>query len=583
MPEMQRSILAARAAKSVNGHAETHGVNGDTEAKGTNGDFRTNGNSSGAVTLELDAAIVGGGFAGVYLMHRLRQEGFDVKLVEAGSGLGGIWHWNNYPGARVDSKYPVYALDIPEIYETWEWSEQYPSAPELQRYFHHVDKILDISKDTLYNTRVHTARWDDETHKWQVSCDNGTEITARFLHGCLGFASKRHFPDWPGLDTFGGHMCHSSFWPAEGINVRGKKVGVIGTGATGVQIAQTTARDAEQLTVFVRTPNTCMPMRQQPLTRETIDNDRAGLKQLLGTDRYKNSSGFLYPDSEKNLVDDSPEEIERTLQNAWQVGGFAVLFVYKDLLLNPEANRVVYDFWARSTRKRISDPVKRDILAPLEPLHPFAGKRVSLEQDYYEQMDKPNVKLVDLKQVDITRVVPQGIVTSDGVTHELDMIAIATGFDSLTGSFTQIDIRGIDNQSLSETWNTQRGALTYLGMAVHGFPNFFFTNGPHSPTFYNNGPSLVQPQGEWIVDMMTSMRANGQTKINAQLQAQEDWKKLTNELHSVSLRHKVDSWYTGANIPGKPRQVLSYDGGLPRYLETIRGKATNGYNGFDLS
>lgn len=438
-----------------------------TQTNGTNGSSDTNGDHS----LELDAVIIGGGFAGVYLLHRLRQNGFNVKIIEAGSALGGIWHWNNYPGARVDSQWPIYQLSIPEVYKTFDWKEQYPGASELQRYFRHADKVLDISKDTIYNTRVEAATWDDEKRVWQVTCDTGLKVQARFMHCCLGFAAKRHFPDWPGLDDFGGYICHSSFWPKEGIDMRGKRVACVGSGATGIQIAQESAKTAEHLTVFVRTPNTCVPMRQALVDQEQAKKDlEEYIPRLLTKDRYERVAGFIYPDPTKGVMATPKEERDAILEKAWAEGGFAFLFTFLDVQTNIESNRYMYDFWASKTRPRIKNPEKRDILAPSEPPHPFGGKRPSLEQDYYEQLDKDHVTIVDVKKTPIVKVVKEGVVTSDGKLHELDVMAMATGFDSLTGSFTQIDIRGVNGKGLKDYWSGEQGALSYLGLAVNGFP-----------------------------------------------------------------------------------------------------------------
>ena len=445
----------------------------------------------------------------------------------------------------MDSHYPVYALSIPEVYNTWTWSEKYPGVDELNRYFQHVDDCVNISKDTLYHTRVTKAVWNDMDNKWHIECENGTCITTRFMNCCLGFAAKRYFPDWPGLEDYQGYICHSSFWPAEGVNMRGKRVAVVGSGATGVQIAQSSAREASELTVFIRTPNTCIPMKQSVMYPDNVEIDRTKLAYQLEKQRFGTEAGFLYVGQQKSLFEDTPKERDRVLQEAYDAGGFEILFTYNDLLTSEEANRYVYDFWAKRTRARLSNPAKRDILVPLEPLHPFGGKRPSLEQDFYEQMDKDHVKLIDLKQTKVSRVVPNGIITSDGVTNEFDIIAIATGFDSVTGSFTEIDIRGVNNESLREKWNGERGALSYLGMTVANFPNMFYTYGPHSPTAYANGPSIVEPQGEWIVDVMEKMRDTGKSKIHAQVRAEEEWKDTVNRLHVMTLRDKVDSWYMG--------------------------------------
>jgi cation diffusion facilitator CzcD-associated flavoprotein CzcO len=510
----------------------------------------TNGSSNGvsghsSLHLELDAVIVGGGFAGVYLLHRLRQEGFNVKLLEAGTALGGIWHWNSYPGARVDSMYPVYALSIPEVYKTWTWSEKYPGEKELKRYFQHVDKVLDISKDVLYEHRVVAAGFDPQENKWHLECENGTRVTARFFLGCLGFAAKRYFPEWEGLENFKGYMCHSSFWPAEGVDMKGKRVGVVGTGATGIQIAQTVAPEVKELTCFVRTPNLCIRMNQGPIHPDQQEKDMEYVEKLLSESRYENVAGFLYSNATKGVLEDSLEEREKVLQGAWDRGGFEILFTYKDIVTDQEANDEVYKFWVNKTRSRISDPEKRDLLAPVTPPHPFGGKRPSLEQDYYEQMDKPHVKLVNLKKNPVEKAVENGIVTADGKLHEFDVLAIATGFDSVTGGYKHLDVTGLDDSKLVDKMGP---VYTYLGMSVSGFPNFFFTYGPQSPTAYANGPTLVEPQGEWIVSVVKKMRDQGLTRINANENAEQKWRETIRDLHKLSLRDKVDGWYMGKYI-----------------------------------
>ncbi|KAK0997823.1 hypothetical protein LTR54_009620 [Friedmanniomyces endolithicus] len=407
---MQRSIGSRHQTNGA-----SNGVNGSNgHADQTHSD------------LELDALIVGAGFAGVYLLHRLRQEGYNVKIAEAGTGLGGIWHWNSYPGARVDSQYPVYAYGIPEVYNTWTWTEQYPNV--------------------LYEHKVVSAGFDPSINKWHLVCENGTRITARFFLGCLGFAAKRYFPDWPGLDDYKGYVCHSSFWPTEGVDMKGKRVAVIGTGATGIQIAQEAAREAGHLTCFVRTPNLCIPMQQGPVDPETAKKDLETLHGKLNADRYDNVAGFLYANPTK-----------------------ALLFSYMDIITDQAANDVVYDFWAGKRRAQMTDPEKRDILAPEKQPHAFGGKRPSLEQDYYEQMDKPHVKVVPVKQNPITHVTEKGIVTEDGTLHEFDIIALATGFDSVTGGLKDIELTGLNGEVLAKKW--RMGTWTYLGMSVANFPN----------------------------------------------------------------------------------------------------------------
>lgn len=510
---------------------------------------QTNGHLNGdnEKHIELDACIVGAGFAGVYLLHLLRKEGFNAKIIEAGTGLGGIWHWNSYPGARVDSPYPVYALNIPEVYNTWHWSEKYPGEKELKRYFQHIDNVLDISKDTFLGCKVVAAGFDPQVDKWRIVCENGLKVTARFFLPCLGFAAKRYFPDWPGLeDKYKGYLCHSSFWPAEGVDMKGKKVAVVGTGATGIQISQEAARDAAELTCFVRTPNLCLPMRQGPVDQEESKKDLASLNEKLGTARFGSAAGFIYGDPNKGVFDDTPEEREATLEEGWRYGGFKFLHLYNDMLTSQVANDEMYRFWAKKRRAQMQNPAKRDLLAPETPPHPFAGKRPSLEQDYYEQMDKDHVTLVNVKQNPVREVVSNGIITADGTLHEADIIAIATGFDSVTGGMKEIDITGLSGEKLSSKWKT--GTYTYLGMSVANFPNMLYTYGPQSPTAYANGPSIVEPQDEWIVDVMKRMREQGKTRLNPEVEAEREWKGMVNRIHAMTLRDKVDGWYMGTSL-----------------------------------
>jgi len=413
----------------------------------------------------------------------------------------------------------------------------------LKRYFQHVDDILDISKDTLFGHKVVRAEFDASADKWRITCENGVCIIARYFLCCLGFAAKRHFPDWPGLDDYRGYICHSSFWPAGGVDMKGKRVAVVGTGATGIQIAQETAREAAHLTCFVRTPNFCVPMQQKSIDSDEHQHSLLDLPEQLQTLRYENIGGMLYPKASKSVLDFTPQERERVMDAAWQQGGFALAFAFTDTLTNQEANDVVYDFWARKRRGSLTDPKKRDLLVPLVPPHPFGGKRLSLEQDYYEQMDKPHVDLIDVRENPISHVVENGIVTQDGKLHELDVIAIATGFDSITGGYKDIEITGLNEEKLEEKW--KMGTYTYLGMSVSNFPNFFYTYGPQAPTAYANGPTIIELQAKWIIGVLEKMRDQGKTRINADAHAEQEWKETIRYLHSLSLRDKTEGWYMG--------------------------------------
>lgn len=365
--------------------------------------------------------------------------------------------------------------------------------------------------------------------------------------------------------------------------MKGKKMAVVGNGATGIQIAQTAARDASELAVFIRTPNTCIPMHQGKVDPVQAKKDLETMGDKLGRERYLNHGGFLFSGQNKNVFDDTEEQRNKVIDGSLDEGGFRILFQYNDTLTDEKANRYIYDRLMARTRARMTNKEKMDIIAPLEPPHPFAGKRPSLEQDYYEQMDKPHVKIIDIKTNPVSHVTERGIVTKDGTHHDLDIIAIATGFDSLTGGFMEIDFTGVDGEQLSTKWTGDRGALSYLGMTVNKFPNMFYTYGPHSPTAYANGPSIVQPQGDWITDCILKMKKEGKTRIHAKQEAEKQWKQMINKTHAMSLRDKVDSWYMGSNIPGKPRAPLNYSLGVPAYIKTVNEALENNYDGFEVS
>lgn len=519
----------------------------------------------------------------------------SFQIFEAGSDLGGIWHWNCYPGARVDSPVPVYEYSIPEVWKDWTWTETYPGWKELRSYFDHVDKTLDIKKDVIFNTKVTGAEYDAESGKWKIEAENGKTATAQFMIIATGFAAKRHFPDWPGLDTFKGEIHHSSFWPENDVDITGKRVGVVGTGSTGVQIAQETyKKDIKSLTVFQRTPNLALPMNQQPLLE--ADQNKETYEQFF-KDRMTTFGGFPYDFHQEETMNDSPEKRNAFYEELWKKGGFNFwLATYKDMLFDSEANRAAYDFWVKKTRARIQDERKRDILAPTEPLHPFGTKRPSLEQDFYEAFNKPNVDVVDIKANPVVEVKPEGLVTADGKMHELDILALATGFDSVTGGMKNMGLKNIYGEELKDTWKT--GTWSYLGMTcngydqtklffkmaliAHSYPNMFFLYGAQGPTAFSNGPSCVEAQGDWIIDCILKMKNENIKSINPTKAAEESWRENVQELSRATLFHTVDSWYMGANIPGKPREQLNYAGGIPKYQEEIWARLKN-FEGFEVA
>ncbi|OAP53740.1 hypothetical protein AYL99_12078 [Fonsecaea erecta] len=529
--------------------------------------------------IDVDVLIVGGGFTGVYGIHHFRKLGLTVKVLDAGSDFGGTWHWNRYPGARVDSESPYYSLTIPEVYKDWYWKERFPGYEELQEYFEHAAKVLDLRRDAIFNKFVTSASYDTEQGKWSVHTADGSTAKCKYLVMGTGSTSKVYYPDFPDRNKYKGHLIHSARWPKEAVDIKGKKICVIGSGATGVQIVQTLAREDCHLTVCVRTPNTAIPMRQYKMTREEQISPKCFYQSILmgARDCW---GGFPYNPAPKHWTEATPEERQTFYEELWLKGGFS-FFVsnYIELLSDKEINREIYAFWVKKTRARIQDPVKRDIMAPLNQMHWIFTKRPSLEQDYYEMVDRDNVTVLDLKKHAIERFTEKGIVFSGDKEREFDIIVFATGYDNISGSLFDAGLVDTDGVKLTEKWNN--GIYTYLGLMVNKMPNMFMTYSPQAPTALSNGPPLIEIQIEWIGKAIQKMREEGVKYIDAQAAAAERWR---NEVHAISnktLYPETDSWFMGANIPGKPREQLIYLGGLNVYNKKI-SDALDGWKGFDV-
>ncbi|RDL30701.1 uncharacterized protein BP5553_10046 [Venustampulla echinocandica] len=548
----------------------------------------SNGN---APKRSLDALIVGAGFGGLYQLHYLRKLGYNVKVVDNAGGLGGIWWWNCYPGARVDSDVPMYEYSIENLHKDWTWSERFPSWPELREYFNYVDKKLDLSKDIELRKTVTSAEFDVDSSRWNVKLSTGEAIDCKFLVLCTGFAAKHYVPPFQGLDKFKGVMHHTAKFPQDGLDFKGKKVAVIGTGASGVQTIQEVGHEVADLTVFQRTPNLCLPMNQTKL--DPKEEDR--LKENGTYDKHfkyrrETFAGFHFDFNEKVGADDTPEQQKAFYETLWGGGGFRFwLATYKDLLFDKKTNDTAYEFWSEKTRARVNDPRKRDIVAPTlenQP-HTFGTKRPCLEQRYYEVYNQDNVDIINIKENPIDTFTEKGIRTADGKEREFDIIILATGFDSVTGGLVQIDIKGADGVSLADKWS--KGTWTFLGMSTANFPNMFFLYGPQGPTAFANGPTIVELQGDWIIDAIEYTTKNNKKTIDPTAQSEAGWQVPTSfcgvtkhvaELSDITLFPGTDSWYMGANIPGKPREALNYSGGIPRYVRESQEVADKGYAGF---
>lgn len=539
-----------------------------------------NGNST-LDAEQFDVLIIGAGFAGLYQLDSLRRRGFKVQLIEAGADVGGVWYWNSYPGARLDSEGAVYQFSREDLWKDWDFSERFPGRDEVYAYFKYVDKKLDLSRDIRFNTRVTKCLFDSVTNTWSVETDTGSSLRANFMVMCTGFASKPYIPELKGIESFAGECHHTGLWPKDGIDFGGKSVAVIGTGASGVQVIQEISPIVKDLTVFQRTPNTAFPMGQQQFDGAA----KLDVKKQQAAGRFQavaeSHGGVDVVPLGDSALAVSESERKAVFEQRWSEGGFGFwLGTFADVMQNAEANAMAYAFWRDKVRARVKDPAMQDKLAPMKSIHPIGTKRPSLEQRYYEVYNQPNVRLVDVRADPIVEITPMGLRTT-GSAYEFDILVLATGYDGVTGGLTSIDIRGTDDQLLRDKWKF--GAKAYLGFGIHGFPNMFVIYGPQSPSSFCNGPTCAEIQGAWVVDCLEDMRARGYERIEATEEAQDSWAQHATDVAMETLFVHADSWWMGANIPGKARQLLSYAGGQPAYFEKCRDVAANGYEGFTLS
>ncbi|ESK89545.1 cyclopentanone -monooxygenase [Moniliophthora roreri MCA 2997] len=529
---------------------------------------------------EFDALIVGAGFGGVYMLHNLRKAGLSVKVLEAGKDMGGVWYWNTYPGARVDSDLPLYQLSDEELWKGYNWKEKFPASNEIIDYFHYVDKKLDLSRDIQFNTQVTAAQWDSSEDRWIIQTEKGEAVRARYLLLCTGIGSKPYTPSFKGLESFKGVVHHTAGWPEGGVDFKGKRVGVIGTGATGVQVIQEVGPVAGHLTVFQRTPNFALPMNQKQID-EAYQTKLKELYPAYFNRRPQTFGGFYYDIVHRDTLSVSPEERILYWEDIWAAGGFRFwVGNYGDIFTSQAANDEAYAFWRKKVRERLTDPRMQEKLAPTIPPHPFGTKRPSLEQNYYEIFNQPNVTLVDVNESPIDTITEKGVKTKDGAVYELDILLLATGYDMVTGGITQIDVKGTDGVLIGDKWND--GVYTYLGMMTANYPNMFFTYGPQGPTAFCNGPSCTEIQGQWITNLIKHAKSKGITHIVPTRKAEEDWRTLVHDLSNLGLWGKAKSWYMGANIPGKKVEPLNFTGGVPMYASKLQESAEKGYEGLEM-
>jgi cation diffusion facilitator CzcD-associated flavoprotein CzcO len=532
---------------------------------------------------ELDVLIVGAGFSGLYQLHKLRQLGLSVRIYEAAPELGGVWYWNCYPGARCDTHGPLYQFSSEDLWKDWDFDELFPAWDQLREYFHYVDRKLGLSRDIRFGTRVSSAEFDEAKRCWIVSTENGRTARARYLVLCTGIGSKPHLPDIKGMHDFRGSLFHTAQWPQEGVDLSGKRVGVIGTGATGVQVIQEIAPIVSHLTVFQRTPNMALPMRQRKLDAAAKRELKNGLAEKYAK-RARTFGGYeydFYDYAGPSSAGFTPERIRKMYEDYWEEGGFVPwLGNFADIWTDERSNTVAYEFWRDKVRKRIADPALAEKLAPTVPPHPYGVKRISLEQRYFEVFNQKNVSLVDLRETPIERITAEGVLTSDGVEHKLEVLVLATGFDMVSGGLTAINIKGPSGLTLRDKWKS--GISAYLGSTTHGFPNMLFVYGPQAPAGLSNGPSSSELQGDEIVELLKFMKDNGRSRLESTDQADKAWRQRIDEYVDATLFGRADSWYMAANVPGKVRQMINYPRGMPDYLAQWREAKEAGYAGFDI-
>ncbi|MGE0230808.1 MAG: flavin-containing monooxygenase [Flavobacteriaceae bacterium] len=526
----------------------------------------------------VDAVVVGAGFAGLYAIHRLRKLGLSVRCFETGDGVGGTWYWNCYPGARCDVESMQYSFSFDDaLQQEWVWSERYPAQAEIQRYLDHVADRFDLRKDIRFATTVASATYDESDATWLVVTDSGDEIRCRFCIMATGCLSAARVPDISGLSDFRGEWYHTGRWPKTPVSFKGKRVGVIGTGSSGIQAIPVIAAEAAHLYVFQRTPNFSIPAWNAPLPKEAQDawkKDYPAHREKARNTR----SGILYEYATRGTweVDDAERQTE--YERRWQRGGANFTHCFNDLFVDKKANDLAAEFVRQKIRSIVPDAEVARRLAPTD--HAIGTKRICVDTDYYATYNRPNVTLVDLRETPIKRIVGSGIRTSAG-DYELDTIVFATGYDAVTGALARIDIRGRAGQKLSDKW--VGGPRSYLGIMMAGFPNLFVITGPGSPSILTNVVVSIEQHVEWVTQCLSDMLKRGARVIEPTEDAENAWVEEVNKVAAGTLFPQTKSWYMGANIPGKPRVFLPYVGGFGKYREICRDVASDGYRGFMIA
>ena len=541
---------------------------------------RDHGNGLASAADQLDAIVIGAGFAGMYQLLCLRDRlGLSVKVLETGEGVGGTWYWNRYPGARCDTESHAYCYSFSEeMLHEWEWSERYPGHEEIRRYLNYVADKFDLRRDIQFKTRVIAAHYDEGANRWLVTTGQGERFACKYLITAVGCLSTANVPKIPGLDNFSGRWFHTGHWPHDGVDFSGKRVGMIGTGSTGIQAAPVIAETARHLTVFQRTANYSVPARNAPLTPEFkryVKQNYAEITRAMKS----TTNGHPFFIENRSVFDVSDEERQKVFEAAWERGGLQFRAGFRDIIENVKANSTAAEFVKGKIRQIVKDPETAGLLADID--HPYAAKRPPIDSNYFETFNRDNVTLVDVRKSPIEAILPTGLRTKDA-EYPLDIIVFATGYDAMTGPLLSMDVRGRDGFKLANAW--EGGPRSYLGLQVTGFPNLFINTGPGSPSVLCNMPVAIEQHSEWIADCIAHMRKTGIERIEAKPEAMEGWIAHVNEAANKTLLPLAKhSWYLGANIPGKPRVFMPYAGGLAHYRKLCADVADKGYEGFALT
>jgi cyclohexanone monooxygenase len=538
----------------------------------------SSGRSHAAPAATYDVVVVGAGFAGMYMLHKLRGLGFSVRVYEQGGDVGGTWYWNRYPGARCDVESMQYSYSFSdELQQEWDWSERYAPQPEILKYANHVADRFKLRSDIQLNTRVDRAVFDEGANLWEVATADGSRVSARHVVLATGCLSNARMPDIKGLSDFKSKIYHTGHWPHEAVNFTGLRVGVIGTGSSAIQSVPVIAEQATQLTVFQRTPNFSIPARNAALTPQERETFRARYPEIRRFAREEARNGIYTDMPDRGALDDGDNERRSKYEARWARGGLTFMSVYNNLAIDKAANDTAADFVRGKIAEIVRDPETAKLLQPNN--HPIGSKRICIDTDYFATFNRPNVRLVDIKSNPIEQI-SANAVRAGGKDYEVDALVLATGFDAMTGSVAKIDIRGRNGLTLNQKW--AEGPKTYLGLMSAGFPNLFIITGPGSPSVLSNMIVSIEQHVDWIADCLAYMRDGGLATMEARTDAEDKWVAHVNEVAHTTLYPQANSWYMGANISGKPQIFMPYIGGVGAYRQICNEVAAKGYEGFAM-